>query len=98
MKFKKYYEDTAVFESVFDRYYSKGYFGSIDRELIKESEKSWFDRIHTFINTKNLTELEHILLNYENKIAREYFTEITKVDIKNKRREVILNTLKECFK
>lgn len=87
--FKEYYECTFVFEEVFERYYKKKYFGSIDKELIKEDQKNWFDKFVRMMLEKKEEDLKSILCNYENKISREYFCGITGKDIRYKTKEEI---------
>jgi hypothetical protein len=96
--FKDYYAYTFVFEEVFERYYKKGYFGSIDKELIKEDQKDWFDKFVRMLVEKRTESLTSILGSYENKISREYFGGITNIDIKYKTREDITTIVEKYLR
>ncbi len=98
MGFKEYYECTLAFDKVFERYYARGYFGTINKEEIKESEKIWFDKFTKMLLEKHVEYMKYILGNYENKLSREYFTEITGIDVKYKSKEDINSILEKHFK
>ena len=95
MGFKEYYECTFVFESVFEKFYKKGYFGKIEKDLIKESEKDWFEKFSRMLMEKRFEDLKGILCSYESKISREYFSGITNIDIRYKNKEDITSILEE---
>jgi hypothetical protein len=99
MKFKTFYQldtkEQEIFEDVFNNYYQKGYFGDIDREEIKTNQQEWFEKFNHFIKEKNANELALALANKENKLSREWFTQITELNVRYKTKEKILEIIKE---
>jgi hypothetical protein len=98
MKFKAFYEldqkEQEIFEDVFNSYYKKGYFGDIDKEEIKSHQQDWFKKLSHFIKEKNANELAMALSNKENKLSREWFTQITELNVRYKTKEKILEIIK----
>ena len=100
MRFKEFYvmsNDEKTFNKVFEKFYARGYFGKIDKELVKENQKDWFKQFSSFLEHRDEKEVLLSLLHKENKITREYFTEITGVDVKYKRKQDVVNLVKNFF-
>ena len=105
MRFKQFYSLSVthkeIFDIIFEKYYSKGYFGDIDKKIVIEQQKNWYKCFIQLIKEKNLDELKYILLNSENKLSRDWFIEMTGIDIKYKTKEVVIEMIKsftECSK
>jgi hypothetical protein len=99
MRFKEFHEFKSnhkkIFEVIFEKYYKKGYFGDIDRTIIIEQQKKWFSLFYNILNEKDKNDLMDILCNSKNKITKEWFTELSGLDIKHKNKIDIENTIKE---
>lgn len=99
MRFKSYYDltrkETRIFEEIFDQYYTKGYFGNINKEEIKIQQKIWFSKFKSFMIDKNIDELIRALANKENKLSREWFTQLTGYNIKYETKEKVLAFVKD---
>lgn len=100
MRFKKFYEldtkEKGIFENVFNTYYQKGYFGNIDEIEIKQHQKDWFEKFNHFIQEKNAFELALALSNKENKLSREWFSQLTDLNVRYKTKEKILEIIR-CY-
>ena len=99
MKFSEFYkierEQKEIFHKVFNKYYNKGYFGSLDREDILEHQKLWFEKLSWFIKEKSEFELLNCLCSKESKISRELFSEITGHNVKHKTKEVVFDIVRK---
>jgi len=99
MGFKQFFESDkqnyGTFDTIFEKYYNRGYFGKIDKLEIKEQQQIWFDKISHFIKEKNAFELIHSLANKENIISREIFTEMTGIDVKYATKEKVISIIKD---
>lgn len=97
MKFSNYLklqeEYNTVFEKIFEKYYRKGYFGEIPKELIKETQYKWFCKLVHTINEKKHDDLIPFITNHNNKITRQYFSKITGKDIQLKGKKEIIEIL-----
>lgn len=86
MRFRQFYmlenKSQQIFQKTFDKWYDKGFYGEVDRETLRESQRAWFEKFITFIESKNMFELGKALLNTENKVTREWFSEITGFNVK----------------
>jgi predicted AAA+ superfamily ATPase len=94
MKFKEFYkakydEKTEIFESVFEKYYAKGCFGSIKKDTIKEQQFNWFNKFQMLLEEKEIPSILTVLANRDNVCSREWFSKIYKTDILEKSREEI---------
>lgn len=74
----------AIFESVFNKYYKKGYFGKIDKTQIKNQQKSWFDKFTKIVESKDIDSLLFILGSRDSLCTREWFSRFYGVDIVEK--------------
>jgi len=86
MNFKHFYYSSKtnkqiIFESVFDSYYKKGYFGKIEKKTIQEQQKSWYKKFLLILEEGDVDTLKSILSNRDNLITRAWFSEIYKEDI-----------------
>lgn len=99
MRFKNFYEfskkEKDIFEDVFNSYYKKGYFGDIDKNELKEHHKDWYAKFLSFIKEKNAPELALALSNKENKLSREWFTQLTELNVRYKTKEKIIEIIKD---
>lgn len=94
MRFKEYYYSNRdnkqdIFESVFEKYYTKGYFGKITKKLIKEQQQSWYNTFLTILDEGNTGRLLSALASRENICTREWFSRIYGVDIVDKSKDDI---------
>jgi hypothetical protein len=99
MRFKEFYQlkttHKKIFDVIFEKYYKKGYFGDVKKELIIEQQKKWFGVFCNIINEKDKNDLIDILCNSKNKITKEWFTELSGIDIKHKNKIDIKKSIKE---
>lgn len=98
MSFLSYYniqKKDAIFESVFEKYYSAGYFGDINKDIIKSDQYEWFNRLVQLIQNKNSNELYAVMESFENKFSRECFDSIIGSSIKYKSRKDIRTTIEK---
>lgn len=103
MTFKHFYYSSktnkqVIFETVFETYYQKGYFGKIDRKPLYEQQKNWFKKFLLILEEGDMDTLKSILSNRDNMLTRAYFSEIYKEDILDLSREDIENVLKKTVK
>lgn len=94
MRFKEYYYSNRdnkqdIFESVFEKYYSKGYFGKISKKIIKEQQESWFGKFLMILEEGDTSRLLSALASRENVCTREWFSRIYGVDIVDKSKDDI---------
>jgi len=101
MGFREYYKqdkDEIIFENTFDKFYKRGHFGTIDREVIREQQKDWYSKLKTIVEEKDYGSLMTVMGHRDNQVTREFFTKLTKINIKKKKVEQIQEKLKEfCF-
>lgn len=103
MTFKNFYYSSKnnkmdIFESVFEKYYSKGYFGKLDRTLIKEQQLSWFKKFTLILEEGDKDSLNYILANRDNLVSRDWFSQIYKEDIMEKSRQEIEESINKAIK
>lgn len=93
MRFKEYYKQTPsdknLFEEVFEKYYSKGCFGTIDKTIIKEQQFNWFNKFNLILEQKDVDMVLMALNNRDNVCTREWFSKIYNVDILESSKEEI---------
>lgn len=87
-----------IFESVFEKYYSKGYFGKLDRQQIKEQQLSWFNKFLIIIEEGDKDAINQILENRDNLVSRDWFSQIYKEDILEKSRQEIKESVDKAIK
>lgn len=102
MKFKEFWASRKdnkdiIFETVFDKYYTKGYFGNIDKKIIKKQQRSWYDRFLLINEEKDKESLIMCLQSRDNLCTREWFSRIYSVDITEKSMNDIHNIVDRCF-
>ena len=78
-----------IFEQVFDKFYDAGYFGKIDKAVIKSDQHEWFERLVTLIKEKNGEELFAVMESFETKFSRECFDKIVGTNIKYKDKNTV---------
>lgn len=103
MTFKNFYYSSKnnkmdIFESVFEKYYSKGYFGKLDRQQIKEQQLSWFNKFLIIIEEGDKDAINQILENRDNLVSRDWFSQIYKEDILEKSRQEIKESVNKAIK
>lgn len=101
MDFKKYYnehKDDIIFEKTFDKFYKRGHFGKIDRDAIHTQQRDWFLKLKKIIEEKDYGSLLSVVGHRDNQVTREFFTKLTKINIKKKKVNYIKERLKEyCY-
>ncbi len=99
MGFKNFFDaekkNQETFDKVFEKYYNRGYFGKIDEGEIKSQQKIWFNKFSRFVEENNGYELIESLSNKENIVSREFFTEMTGIDVKYKTKENVISIIKD---
>ncbi len=104
MRFREYYNASIlqtkldIFEQVFTKYYSKGFFGNISESIIKKQQKCWFDKFLMIVESKDQDEIMSHLEDRQNQITREWFSRLYEVDILDKSKkeieQIVLKKLK----
>lgn len=102
MRFRAYWSSLKdnkdeIFETVFDKYYQKGYFGKIEKRLIKEQQKSWFEKFIFIIECKDKESLLMCLQSRDSLCTREWFSRIYSVDITEKSMNEINLIVDRCL-
>lgn len=99
MRFLEYYDfhkkNKLMFEETFEKYYTRGYFGKLDKKEIKTQQKAWFEKLMYFTKDKNLFELCMALSSKENRISREWFSHMTGHEIKYETKEKVIEIIHE---
>jgi RecG-like helicase len=99
LNFSKYYELQKkykdIFNKIFESYYENGYFGKVSKNDIKESQYIWFCRLVKAIETNQETSLETFISNHNNKITREYYSNLTGINFKRKKKLEVIELLKK---
>lgn len=102
MRFKTFVKSqnnhTNIFESIFEKYYTKGYFGSIDKDMIKEQQLDWFDKFLLIIEEGDISNLMSTLSSRDNCCTREWFSSMYAVDIREMGKKELLETLITIFR
>ena len=78
-----------IFERTFNKFYNAGHFGKIDKTLIENDQKEWFNKLVVLIQEKNHDELFAVMESFESKFSRECFDRIMGSKIKYKDRNVV---------
>ena len=94
MRFKEYFYSNRdnkqdIFESVFEKYYTKGYFGKISKKLIKEQQQRWYNKFLIILEENDTDSLLSALASRENTCTREWFSRIYGIDIVDKSKDDI---------
>jgi hypothetical protein len=98
MKFKRFLNDNNnLFESVFEKYYINGFFGNIDKQVIKEQQISWCVKICSLIESKDINSLVDCLESRDAKTSREWVSKIISNDILVDSRQLINDKLTAIF-
>ena len=103
MTFKHFFYNSKdnkeqIFESIFEHYYEKGYFGKISKPVIKESQKIWFNRLNLLLEEGDKDYIMSVLENRDNICTREYFGKIYGENILESSRNDIKIILEKIFK
>lgn len=101
MRFTEYYDFhkkyKIIFNEIFETYYEKGYFGSVSKEDIKAFQYKWFCRLVEVIESKQDNVLEPFIVNSNNKITREYYSKITGINLKRKKKTDVIKIMKQRY-
>jgi hypothetical protein len=104
LRFKEYYQATIrqskldIFEQVFDKYYAKGFFGTLSESVVKKQQKSWFEKFLIIIENKDYEGLMSVLEDRQNLVTREWFSRLCEVDIMEKSRKEIEQAIQKKLK
>ncbi len=98
MKFKRFLDkDQNLFESIFEKYYANGFFGNIEKKVIKEQQSSWCIKLCDMIQRSDLDCLSECLESRDSKPSREWISVIISNDILADSRSVISEKLQVVF-
>lgn len=95
MRFREYYKASEkqskldIFEQVFTKYYTKGFFGTLSESVVKKQQRSWFDKFLNIMETKDYEGLMLALEDRQNLLTREWFSRLCEIDIMEKSRKEI---------
>jgi len=104
LRFKEYYQASVkqskleIFEQVFDKFYNKGFFGTLSQSIVKKQQRSWFDKFLLIIENKDYEGLILALEDRQNLVTREWFSRICEIDIMNKSRKEIESVIQKKIK
>lgn len=84
-----------IFERTFDKFYKGGYFGNIEKSLIKEDQRHWFNTLILLIEEKNGDELFVAMESFESKFSRECFDKIVGTKIKYKDKSIVKSEIRK---
>jgi len=104
MRFREYYQASIrqtkldIFEQVFDKYYTKGFYGSLPETVIKKQQKSWFEKFLIILENKDSDEILFHLEDRQNVVTREWFSRLYETDIVEKSKKEIEEVLKTKIK
>lgn len=103
MRFKEYFYSSRdnkqeIFESVFEKYYTKGYFGKISKTMIKEQQQSWYQKFLYILEDKDIDNLMSVLSSRDAVCTREWFSRIYGVDILDKSKDDIKEVAQRVMK
>jgi hypothetical protein len=91
-KFKDFYfksKSEKTFDTIFEKWYSRGYWGNVEKEKIKEQQHDWYTKLKKIIEERDYSGILLVIENRENKVTRDMFTKLTKISIKKKKTEII---------
>lgn len=98
-KFKSFFEINFkyqdLFETSFEKLYSKNYFGTIDKNEAKARLTDWFTQFIVMIEQKDEDELIFALCTANSKESRLWFEALTGFNIKNETNKVIKDKVTE---
>lgn len=101
MRFTEYYDLNKkymiIFNEIFETYYEKGYFGVVSKAEIKASQSKWFRKLVDAVESKQDKLLEPFIVNYNNKVTREYYSKIIGVNLKRKKKADIIKILNQRY-
>jgi len=101
LSFKKFYKEEQhknIFEKTFNKYYNRGHWGKITREEIYEQQKDWFNKLKMIIEEKDFGSLVDVLGHRDNKVSRELFSRVTRINIKKAKTQLVKEKLHDfCF-
>ena len=103
MRFKEYFYSNRdnkreIFESVFEKYFHKGYFGNISRSVIKEQQESWYQKFLYILEDKDIDNLLSVLSSRDAICTREWFSRIYGIDIVEKSKDDIKDIVNRVLK
>lgn len=86
---------SSIFEHVFETQYSKGYFGDVDKVMIKQQQWDWFSTLVEMIVTGDKESLIEVLDRVQYKITRIYFSHIVGKNIVREVTDTIMDDIRE---
>lgn len=86
---------TPIFEHVFETQYSKGYFGDVDKMIIKQQQWDWFATLVEMIISGDTESLLEVLERVQYKITRIYFSHIVGKNIVREVTDTIMQDIKD---
>lgn len=92
MSFLSFYNlqrSDKIFERTFNKFYKSGHFGDIERSIIKEDQRQWFNTLVSLIKSNDGDELFAVMESFESKFSRECFDKIVGTKIKYKDRSIV---------
>jgi len=96
--FKQFYrqeKEEKIFEKTFEKFYKRGHFGKIKKDLIRGQQKDWYDKLKNLIDDRDYGSLLMAVGHRKNKVSRELFSRLTGINIKQKTTKIIEKTLKD---
>lgn len=100
-KFKEFYfhsKSEKTFNCIFEKWYNRGYWGKIERDRIKQQQHDWYIKLKKMIEEKDYAGILMAIENRDNKVSREMFTRLTKINVKKKTSKIIREKLKQfCY-
>jgi predicted NUDIX family NTP pyrophosphohydrolase len=79
-----YYEhkDLRSFNNIFEKWYSKKYWGEIEKNKIKKQQLEWYLKLKKIIEEKDVDGLFFVVSNWENCVTRDLVSEMLGINIK----------------
>lgn len=96
--FREFYykrKDILLFNSVFEKWYNKKYWGEIDKDRIKKQQFDWFLKLKKIIECKDYDSLVFAIGNFENNVTRELVSKLIKINIKRVSVDIIKERIKK---
>ena len=87
-----------LFEGTFNKFYNRKHFGDIDKEMIKQQQLDWFNKLRVIIENRDLECLIDAICHRNNKVSRELFEKLTGVEVRKNTSKKIREKLIEYCK
>jgi hypothetical protein len=100
--FKKFYETSKgpeyLFEKVFNKFYTRGHWGKIDRDMIRNQQWDWFNKLSIMIESKDLEGLIQSLSHRDCKVSRDMFEKLTNISLHKMKSKLVEKELTKFCK